>query len=50
MDAYGSYMIYNTNQNLRMEEEERKFVPEETIRAFTKFIKEFQLGSTYVYR
>jgi hypothetical protein len=51
MDAYSSQAIYESNQYLKMDEEEEKiFSREETIKAFTKFIKEFQLGNTYVYR
>jgi hypothetical protein len=50
MDPYASHVIYNANQNLRMEEEERKYNPEEVIRSFTKFIKEYQLGNSFIYR
>jgi hypothetical protein len=52
IDPYGAHTIYDTNQNLRMEEDEddRKFAPEEVIKAFVKFVKEFQLGSTFTYR
>ncbi len=50
MDTYGSYRIYESNQNLGMEEENKKFIPDEIMRSFTKFLKEFQVGNTYVYR
>ena len=50
MDAYGTTMIYDSNQNLRIEEEEKKFNPEEVIRDFTKFLKEFQVGNSFIYR
>ena len=42
MDPYGSHVIYDSNQNLRMDEEEKKFVPDDVIRSFVKFLKEFQ--------
>jgi hypothetical protein len=32
------------------DEEHIKFNPEEIRKAFTKFIKEYQLGNTYIYR
>lgn len=50
MDTYGAHTVYDSNQMLRSEEDDRTFKPEETIRAFTKFLKEFQLNNTYVYR
>jgi hypothetical protein len=51
MDAYGTSMIYDSNQNLRMEEnDDKKFNPEEVIRTFTKFLKEFQINNSFVYR
>jgi len=51
MDPYSSNIVYESNQNLKMEEDDgRKNNPEEIIQAFKKFLKEFQLGNTYTYR
>lgn len=50
MDPYREQVVYDSNQYLKMEEDEKKFTPEDTIKAFTKFIKEFQLGNSYAYR
>jgi hypothetical protein len=50
MDSYGAHTVYNSNQMLRSEEDERGFKPEEVIRAFTAFIKEFKINNTYIYR
>jgi hypothetical protein len=51
MDPYSAASVYDTNQNLKMEEDDdKKMSPEDTIKAFKKFLKEFQLGNTYEYR
>jgi len=51
MDPYGASVVFESNQNLKMDDaDENKASPEETIRAFEKFIKEFQFRNTYVYR
>jgi hypothetical protein len=51
MDPYGTNTIYNSNQMLKVaEENETKFAPEIVIKAFIKFIKEYQLNNTYIYR
>ncbi len=51
MDAYTSHKVHESNQYLKMEEvEDNLSSGEETIKAFTKFLKEFQIGNTYVYR
>ncbi len=50
MDTYGAHTVYDSNQMLKSGEDERSFKPEEIIRTFTKFLKEFQINNTYVYR
>jgi hypothetical protein len=50
MDPYGAQIVYDTFQNLKMEEDEKKFTPEEITKSFIKFIKEYQLGHIYKYR
>lgn len=51
MDPYASQVVFHTNQNLIMEDDKiPRLSKDETIKAFKHFIKEHQVGSTYVYR
>jgi hypothetical protein len=51
MDSYEPNRIYNAPQNLAMEDERvPRMTPDEIIKAFRLFIKDFQVGNTYIYR
>ena len=51
IDPYGTNRVYDVNQNLVMDDENKgKSQPQEIIRSFQRFIREFQLGTTYIYR
>jgi hypothetical protein len=51
MDSYESNRIYNAPQNLAMEDERLpRMTPDEIIKAFKHFIREHQVGNTFIYR
>jgi hypothetical protein len=51
MDPYESKRIYYTPQNLQMDDERvPKMTIDEVIRAFKLFVREHQVGNSYIYR
>jgi hypothetical protein len=51
MDPYAAPQLWVSNQNLKLEDERiPEMNKEEVIKSFKHFIRDYQIGNTFIYR